>query len=253
MAIKAIKDCAQCGYPLAFQDGEWFCDCPLKTLLASSSIIPSNDSFVGKDKGPGTHVMDAEDLSKLETALSCANKTEPPPEGEETSLQRPGKNLVSEGVKISMIVAMSRTRSIILSALSDSLERIQAITSSHIVVMTEGVYEGIGRSILGHKNIVLSQNPKYLAPGCVVVDSLPSMMKHIPSHSKVFVLGGASLYSMLLPATHRLYITVLDDIDITRDPFFPPINERDWEEAYREEQDAQKTGYAYTFRILERR
>jgi dihydrofolate reductase len=65
---------------------------------------------------------------------------------------------------------------------------------------------------------------------------------------EVFVIGGGELYRQVMPFTHRLYLTVIDQ-DFDGDTFFP-----EWGEFTEvvSERDSSDNGYDYTFYVLER-
>ena len=55
------------------------------------------------------------------------------------------------------------------------------------------------RPLPGRKNIVVSRNADYAAPGATVVDSLDAAIADAGEVSNTFVIGGAELYRQALP------------------------------------------------------
>ncbi len=61
-------------------------------------------------------------------------------------------------------------------------------------------------------NIVLSDNPNFDVQGCTVVHSLPELFNELKNYKDedVYLIGGASMYNLLLPYCTRAYITKID-------------------------------------------
>ena len=131
---------------------------------------------------------------------------------------------------LSIIVAMAQNRAIgkdndLLWHLSGDLKRFKKLTTGHPVVMGRKTWESLPkRPLPGRRNIVFTQNPDYLAEGAEVVHSVNDLFKALKDcDDEVFVMGGASIYQMLLPFTNRLYVTqVYHDFD--GDVYFPTID-----------------------------
>lgn len=131
---------------------------------------------------------------------------------------------------LSIIVAMAQNRAIgkdndLLWHLSGDLKRFKKLTTGHPVVMGRKTWESLPkRPLLGRRNIVFTQNPDYKADGAEVVHSVNGLFDALKGcDEEVFVMGGASIYEMLLPFTHRLYVTqVYRDFD--GDVYFPTID-----------------------------
>jgi len=83
-----------------------------------------------------------------------------------------------------------------------------------------------GGALKGRRNIVLSLDPTFEAPGAEVVRSLNEAMEAVeyddPDH--VWVIGGESVYKQLLPrCTHAL--VTKNDITLEADAFFPNLDD----------------------------
>ena len=131
---------------------------------------------------------------------------------------------------LSIIVAMAQNRAIgknndLLWHLSGDLKRFKKLTTGHPVVMGRKTWESLPkRPLPGRRNIVFTQNLDYVADGAETVHSVNGLFKALKDcDDEVFVMGGASIYQMLLPFTNRLYVTqVYRDFD--GDVFFPVID-----------------------------
>lgn len=131
---------------------------------------------------------------------------------------------------LSIIVAMAQNRAIgkdndLMWHLSSDLKRFKQLTTGHPVVMGRRTWESLPkRPLPGRRNIVLTQNPDFEAAGAEVVHSVNGLFEALKDcDDEVFVMGGASIYQLLLPFTNRLYVTqVYKDFD--GDVFFPTID-----------------------------
>lgn len=120
------------------------------------------------------------------------------------------------------------------------------------IIMGRKTHESIGKALPGRPNIVLTRQPDYDAPGCMVVHSIPAALAAAGTATEVMVIGGATLYQELLPRAHRLYLTYID-ATFTGDTYFPPFDQNAWHVVSEESHppDA-KNPYPYRFVILER-
>ncbi len=74
------------------------------------------------------------------------------------------------------------------------------ITMGHPIVMGRRTWESIGRPLPGRRNIVVTRNAAYTAPGAEVAGSLGAALALCAGAAEVFVIGGAELYRLALPA-----------------------------------------------------
>ena len=105
-------------------------------------------------------------------------------------------------------------------------------TMGHPVVAGRRTFESFKRRPLpGRKNIVLSRNPEYRAPGGVlVVRSLCQARRYCEKAlaEKMFILGGAEIYRLALPLTDEMLITRIPE-EVEGDASFPDWDPREWE------------------------
>lgn len=87
-------------------------------------------------------------------------------------------------------------------------------TIGKIVVMGRATLESLpgGRPLADRTNIVLSADNGFFAPGCTLIRTPEELLEHLNQFDSddIFVIGGASIYSMLLPYCHYAYITKFD-------------------------------------------
>lgn len=159
---------------------------------------------------------------------------------------------------ISLVVAMDRNRAIGVDGdlpwrLSSDLKYFKSITMGKPIIMGRKTYDSIGRPLPGRRNIVVSRNPDYEAPGCDVITSLDAAIDLVKDVSEVMIVGGATLYIEALTLANRLYITEVD-AEVNADTWFPVVDPADWQEVSREHHHAdEKNQFDYAFVVLERK
>lgn len=160
-------------------------------------------------------------------------------------------------MKISLIVAMAENRAIGLAGgmpwhLSSDLKRFRRITLGKPIIMGRKTHESIGRPLPGRRNIVLTSDRGYVAPGCTVVHDLDSALAAAGA-DEVMIIGGAALYADCLAKADRLYLTLIHR-DFAGDTFFPEFDRDEWRETERiDVDDDAESGLRYSFLVLERR
>ena len=158
---------------------------------------------------------------------------------------------------IAIIAAMDRNRLIgdgdrLPWRLAADMRRFRALTMGHPIIMGRRTHESIGKVLPGRRNIVLSRNSDYRAPGCEVVADLQAALDVCDSSDTPMVMGGAQIYRQVLPRAQRMYLTLLDG-SFNGDTWFPEYDHRQWRETFREdhEQDTDSP-CAFSFVNLER-
>ncbi len=158
---------------------------------------------------------------------------------------------------ISLIAAMANDQAIGKNNrmpwhLPADLKYFKKITLNKPIIMGRRTYESIGKALIDRKNIIVTQQEEYVAPGCIVVHSLSDAVKAAGNADEIMIIGGGQLYQEALPMAMRMYLTLID-VDVHGDTFFPKWNENEWQEISREifHKDALNT-YDYTFVVLER-
>ena len=156
-------------------------------------------------------------------------------------------------MRISLVVAMARNRVIgrdnaLPWRLPADLAHFKRVTMGHPVVMGRRTYESIGRPLPGRKNIVVSRNPDFTAPGVTVVPSLEAAWKAAGDAGEVSVIGGTTLFEETLPIADTIHLTEVE-ADVEGDTWFPEFDRGEWTETEvaRHPADARN---AYPIRIL---
>ena len=160
-------------------------------------------------------------------------------------------------VRIAAIVAMSENRVIGINNqlpwhLPADLRHFKELTTGHAILMGRKTYESIGRPLPNRLNIVMTRNRDYQAPGCCVVGTLDEAIHKTKEEGKstLFIIGGAEIYSLLLPFVTELYLTIVHHT-LDGDAVFPVLTTTDWVETERIDHPAdEKNMFAYSFLTL---
>ena len=97
--------------------------------------------------------------------------------------------------------------------LPEDLGRFKRLTTGTTVVMGRATWDSLPdvvRPLPGRRNVVLTRDPAWTAPGAVVVHSLAAALADPPDGGDVWVIGGAHVYGAALPYADRLVVTELD-------------------------------------------
>lgn len=149
-----------------------------------------------------------------------------------------------------MICAVGRNLAIgcnnkLIWDIPNDLQHFKEITLGHAVVMGDRTYESIGRPLPGRKNIVVTLDENYQAPGCEISHSLENILEDAKkSDEEIFIIGGATIYRLSLPHANKLYLTLVDDAPDDADVFFPDFSEFK-NEISREEHEENGLKYAF--------
>lgn len=129
------------------------------------------------------------------------------------------------------------------------LQRFKALTLGHAVIMGRRTFESIGHPLPGRRNIVLSRDPAWDAPGVERAASLGQALALAPDAA---IIGGEAAFAQALGIARRLELTEVHR-DFDGDARFPAFAEAAWCETFREAHSAHGDRPAFTFRTLIRR
>ena len=136
--------------------------------------------------------------------------------------------------------------------LPDDLKRFKALTIGHTVLMGRRTYESIGRPLPERRNLVLSHDPQWSAPGCELVRSPDDALKAV-GDSRLFVIGGAQVFLACWPFVNRIELTEVH-ADLEGDTRLRGFRRDEWTETFREEHAADaRHDQRFSFVTLERR
>lgn len=133
---------------------------------------------------------------------------------------------------ISIIVAMANNRVIgknnsLPWHLPVDLGYFRDTTMGHAIIMGRRNHEDIGRALPGRRNIVLTRNADYAAPGCEIAHSVSDVLQLVDEATETFVIGGAEIYKSFLPIAQKFYVTHID-ASVDGDVVFPEYDQTQW-------------------------
>lgn len=151
---------------------------------------------------------------------------------------------------VSMIVAKGRNNEIgkdndLLWHISADLKFFKATTMGKSIIMGRKTFQSLPKALPGRKNIVISRNPDFEAPGAVVVTDAGKALSESET-DEVFIIGGASIYKEFFPLADKLYITEVDFEDKSADVFFPEVDLSLWKREILGEGEEASISYRFT-------
>lgn len=119
--------------------------------------------------------------------------------------------------------------------LPEDLKRFKQITTGKNIIMGRKTFESLGRVLPNRKHIILCNDMKMTIDNenVEILDDISKLDKYINSEEENFVIGGATIYKLLMPYVNKLYITKINE-DFEGDVYFPEIKETEWKEISKE-------------------
>jgi len=120
------------------------------------------------------------------------------------------------------------------------LKRFKALTMGKPVLMGRKTFLSIGRPLPGRTNIVVSRNSGFAAAGVIAAGDLDLALGAARGDAlrrgaeEIAVIGGADIFSLLMPLAARLEITHVH-LRPQGDTHFPPIDASQWRAVARSE------------------
>ncbi len=134
------------------------------------------------------------------------------------------------------------------------LRHFRDTTMGRPVVMGRRTWQALPahvRPLPGRHNVVVTRNADFVATGADCVPSLDAALAMLQGSAKVYVIGGAQLYTQAMPLADELVLTEVD-ATLEGDTFFPAWSAQDFVEIERRPgRDA--AGVPYSFVTYRRR
>ena len=113
--------------------------------------------------------------------------------------------------------------------LPEDLKRFKELTTGHTIIMGRRTFESLGRVLPNRKHIILCNDMKMDVEDdrIEILDDISKLDKYINSDEENFVIGGATIYRLLMPYANKMYITQIDQ-EFEGDVSFPEINKEEW-------------------------
>lgn len=117
-------------------------------------------------------------------------------------------------------------------------------TSGHPIIMGRKTFESIKcKALPNRRNIVLTRNEEYIAPGCEVVHSLKKAIAISGDVNQIFIIGGGQIYAAAISLADEIFLTKIVNrkneqtgelFELFRgDTYFPEINKLEWKAVHR--------------------
>ena len=180
-------------------------------------------------------------------------------------------------MRIAILVAQATNRVIgrdgdLPWRLSNDLRNFKRLTMSHPIIMGRKTMDSIGRLLPGRQTIILTRDKTYAFDGAKIAHTWEDALKTAeqyeskrikdagtedagkePKPAEAFIVGGAEIYALAIPHTHRIYMTEVDAV-VEGDTFFPQLDREDWNVIAEERFPADdKNDHPHSFVTLERR
>lgn len=118
----------------------------------------------------------------------------------------------------------------LLVSIPSDMKFFRQTTTGKVVVMGRKTLESFpnGMPLKNRTNIVLTGNKGYHVKDAVIVHSKEELLEELKKYDTddVYVIGGESIYRMLLPYCSTVYVTKIDQT-FQADTFFPNLDEMD--------------------------
>ncbi|HOM12584.1 MAG TPA: dihydrofolate reductase [Rubrivivax sp.] len=130
--------------------------------------------------------------------------------------------------------------------LPEDMRFFKQTTLGHAVIMGRKTWQSLPprfRPLPGRRNIVLTRDAGFDAPGAEVAASLQDAIARVAGQPLAFVIGGAEVYAQALPLAQQLWLTEIDH-DFDGDAHFPAWPRQHFVELERTHHDSGQ-GYGY--------
>ena len=154
---------------------------------------------------------------------------------------------------MNIIVAVDKNWAIgkdnkLLVSIPADMKMFRQETTGKVVVMGRKTLESFpnGLPLKNRTNIVLTGNKDYKVKDAVIVHSEEELMEELKKYNTddIYVIGGESIYRMMLPHCDTVYVTKIDRA-FEADTFFPDLDEmEEWEMT---EEGEEQTCFDLTF------
>ena len=128
-------------------------------------------------------------------------------------------------------------------------------TTGNVVVMGRKTLESLpgGRPLADRDNIVMTRDPAFRVKGAAVVHSVEELQQLLADidTDRVYVIGGAEIYRLLLPYCDTAFVTRVDYV-YQADAYFPDLDASPEWELTAESEEQTCHDMEFTFRTYKR-
>ena len=139
----------------------------------------------------------------------------------------------------------------LLFSLPTDMKRFRSLTLNGTVILgrkTLDTFPG-GRPLPKRRNIVITHNVDFDREGCEIAASLEAALELAAGtpDDQLWVIGGGSVYTALLPRCKRVYLTKVDAAAKEADTFFPNLEKLPGWEIESVSEPVEENGVTYRF------
>ena len=138
----------------------------------------------------------------------------------------------------------------LLFTLRGDLKRFRQITTGGTILLGRKTLETFpnGQPLPNRRNVVLTKSSLELE-GATVVHTIPELLDAVKDEDpdSVFVVGGGTVYTALLPYCKRVYMTRINATAGDPDTYFPNLDKLPGWEVEKEEPPIVEDGISYRF------
>jgi len=141
---------------------------------------------------------------------------------------------------LSIIVAVAENNVIgkdnkLIWHLPEDLKRFKRLTTNHTIIMGRKTFESLGRVLPNRKHVILCNDMEMNIEdeNVEVLEDISMLKEYIDSEEEHYIIGGATIYKLLMPYANKLYLTLIHE-EFEGDVYFPEIEEKEWKVIDRE-------------------
>ena len=141
---------------------------------------------------------------------------------------------------LSLIVAKAKNNIIgkdnqLIWHIPEDLKRFKKLTTGHTIIMGRKTFESLGRVLPNRHHVILCNDAEMNIQddNVEVLEDISMLDKYIKDNQENFVIGGATMYKLLMQYCSKMYITEINQ-DFEGDVSFPEINMKEWKVESRE-------------------
>ena len=160
---------------------------------------------------------------------------------------------------LSIIVAKAKNNIIgkdnaLIWHLPEDLKRFKRLTTGHTIIMGRKTFESLGRVLPNRHHVILCNDAEMNIDNenVEILEDISLLDKYVKDEDEHFVIGGATMYRLLMPMCSKMYVTEIDQ-EFEGDVSFPEINSNEWKSTEREQgpEDGENT-FKYEYVTYER-
>lgn len=139
----------------------------------------------------------------------------------------------------------------LLFSLPTDMKRFRSLTLGGTVILGRKTLDSFpgGRPLPKRRNIVITRNVDFDREGCEIVSGTAAALEAAADTEadKLWVIGGGSVYTALLPKCKRVYLTKVDAVAEEADTFFPNLDKLPGWEIEAVSDPVEENGVTYRF------